>query len=210
LTVPFRVSYPQGLDGGGPVDGYLASHGYLLERSFGAYLEDQLSHAEDCGALSGAFMSFAGRPYRVSGKLTSVLFVEETEGIGGQGPLGYEAFNLTPGGVELTVSGLFLDPGRSLPVVLGRIYREVCAAEGVTSLPGIYGGLPCPAPGTPLPPPQLARADSTADSLGHALVTPSGLTVNLSPTELGRSGPLFIDIPRAELEAMGANPEIWE
>jgi hypothetical protein len=209
MKIPFKVSYPQGLDGGGPVDGYLDSHGYLLEVTFGAFLKDQLSQAGDCDALQGAFMSFTGRPYRVSERMVSILFVEETKGIIGQSPLGYEAFNLTAGGIELTVAGLFPDPGSSLPIIWGRIYRGICAVEGVDSLPDLYGGLPCPAPGMPGVPPWLARADGTADALGHALITPLGLTVNLSPTELGTGEPLFIDIPREELETMGANPDIW-
>jgi hypothetical protein len=114
-------------------------------------------------------------------------------------------------GSGLTSERLFPDDTAGALARLWGIIREETCGLGLGTVPAFYGGAGCGGPETALP--EAVRApDPGLDGLGHAFLSSLGLSFNLAAVEgwPGASGPVFLDIPKEELQALGADPGIWE
>jgi hypothetical protein len=209
----YEAFFPQGLDGGGPVDraiGAFASS--LLAWTSGLAADPALPDGRP-GPCAVRHCGIAYRSSRSASSVAGALFVSEAgfpDGPGAwRGPLWRLSVNLLPDGSELSARGLFPDPGASLPRLWEAVWRGFCA-QGRGSAPVFYGSPPCG--GAPPRPPQGFQEERGGlDGLGHALVTSLGITVALVPDEAwGRGlGPAHLDIAKEELVAMGAEPGLW-
>jgi hypothetical protein len=214
---PYRLAafYPQGLDGGGPLDQAVkaAADGLMADARQGS--EDLARDPGDCGAFAHAGYSVGSRAFVLPGKVTSVLFNYDQSSGGAHPSYGYKSVNLVPAGpggeaaAELLASGLFPDPARSLPLLWARIFRDTCAMGNDTA-PGFYGAPACSGPAPPLP--DQLTPSSTLDGMGHAVLTSLGLTVSLDPYECWSwaTGPVRLDISKDDLVGMGASPDFWQ
>ncbi|MDR1314431.1 MAG: hypothetical protein LBQ12_12260 [Deltaproteobacteria bacterium] len=205
------VVYPQGFDDGGPVDRAVkakADQYYREGSGQESFMEDEYEMRQDCGNLEDTYyINVQSSPYRVSPYTFSVLFVNEGYAGGAHGGIATATMNLFADGREIAVSDLFMNQARSLPLFWERIARDSCV--GHDTVPYLYGGGQC---GTSLPlPDPLKPGGETLDSLGGAVLTPLGLTINLDPYMAWSfgEGPFTLDIPKNDLIAMGASPGLW-
>jgi hypothetical protein len=250
------VSYPQGFDGGGPVDS-------VVEARAGEFFADArrrggelVSWPADCDALANSFFSIKGTatPSHPGGpgssagspdtpgtagspdapgttgsagttgtpsgsppqgfspavsKASSVLFEWEAYYGGAHSVFGYVSLNLRPDGKELAASDLFGDPSVSIPHFWAKIFREGCSG-GKASAPSFYGSPVCSDAVPPLP--YMLTPDATLDGMGHALLTPQGLTVSLDPYEAWSwaEGQFVLEISKEDLAGMGADTGFWQ
>ncbi|MDR1314425.1 MAG: hypothetical protein LBQ12_12230 [Deltaproteobacteria bacterium] len=206
---PVRASYPQGFDGGGPVDQAVKAKAGEFFSNAVKEAEDFLKGLETCVALEYLEYDLASGPFKPSSKAFSVLFLWNVNTGGAHPSFGYASMNLGPDGRELTAAGLFADPAKSLPLLWARIVKDTCTG-GHETAPSYYGSPECPGAAATLPS-QLAP-DATLDGMGHAVLTSLGITFNLDPYDgwSWAEGPVNLDIPKDDLVAMGASPELWE
>ncbi|MDR1314429.1 MAG: DUF4163 domain-containing protein [Deltaproteobacteria bacterium] len=205
------VVYPQGFDGGGPVDQLIkakADEAYRVGSGQESFMEEEYEIRQDCQSLEDTYYhDVKSSPYRVSPKIVSVLFLTESYTGGAHMQFLTEVMNLFPDGRPVLVSDLFPNRARSLQLFWERIMRDSCV--GHETVPTFYGGGQC---GTFPPSPfQDTMGGATLDSLGGAVLTQLGLTINLDPYMAWSfgEGPFTLDIPKNDLIAMGASPEIW-
>jgi hypothetical protein len=234
----YTVTYPLGMDGGGPVDKAVSALAARFMAKAKAEGEEAVlrfgpcdkgdedgdeAQGEDSGYAGSAqgeeddfsegslFTRYVSSPYRVSGKAYSVLFYWSKYLGGAHMTMGYASTNLMADGTEITLGKLFPDPAKSLPLLWEAVYRGYCDSNSFP--PNYYGGsdLSCGADVPPLPDP-LKSPEATLDAAGHMLLTSLGLSVHLGPYEAYSfaEGPQFRDIPKEELLRMGADPNIWQ
>ncbi|MDR1314430.1 MAG: DUF4163 domain-containing protein [Deltaproteobacteria bacterium] len=205
------VVYPQGFDGGGPVDQAVkakADQYYREGSGMESFMEQEYEVYEDCERLEDTYYSnVQSSPYRVSPKTVSVLFVDEGYTGGAHGSIASQVMNLFSDGRAIAVSDLFPNQARSLQLFWERIMRDSCV--GHDTVPSFYGGGQC---GTSLPlPDPLKPGGENLDALGGAVLTPLGLTIHLDPYAAWSfaEGTFTLDIPKNDLVAMGASPGLW-
>ncbi|MDR1314428.1 MAG: hypothetical protein LBQ12_12245 [Deltaproteobacteria bacterium] len=213
---PVRVVYPQGFDGGGPVDravrawaeAYVAEARATAPENMDAYEESHRENQGGCGGLSERYYDVAtGSPHRVSSRAASVLFSYETDFGGIHPAMGFVALNLASDGRELAVRDLFPDPAGSLPLLWARIFRDTC--RGHDTAPSLYGSPSCSRGVPPLP--EVLSKAVKLEGLGNAYLTGRGLSMSLNPYD-GWSfaeGGAQLDFSRNDLAAMGAAPGLW-
>ncbi|MDR1080522.1 MAG: DUF4163 domain-containing protein [Deltaproteobacteria bacterium] len=210
----YDVSYPRGMDNGGPVDvavtavaqGYIAS---FKEEGDSWYT----TLIRDCDPEFSAYVltstnRISASPYKASSGVYSVLFSKSGETGGAHGYFGFETVNFFSDGLPVSLRRLFPDPQRSLPRLWSAIFAGFCRDHGTA--PHFYGNHPCGRGVPPLPDP-LRNLSSGLDAAGHMLLTSLGLSVIMGPYE-GYSfgeGAQYVDIPRDELLSMGASPAVW-
>ncbi|MDR1314427.1 MAG: DUF4163 domain-containing protein [Deltaproteobacteria bacterium] len=205
------VVYPQGFDDGGPVDRAVkakADEYYRDGSGQESFMDQEYEIRQDCESLEDTYYNnVQSSPYRVSPKIVSVLFLTDSYTGGAHMQLITEVMNLVPDGRPVLVSDLFPNQARSLQLFWERIARDACV--GRDTVPNFYGGAAC---GTspPLPEP-LQPGGGALEGLGGALLTQLGLTINLDPDMAWSfaEGELTLDIPKNDLIAMGASPELW-
>jgi hypothetical protein len=210
--VPYRLkaAYPTGLDKGGPLDKAVKSQVDKLLAETKAEAEDFLKEPGICDQLKDSYYNLSVSAYKVSAKAVSVFYSWEQYSGGAHPTHGYLSSVLGPDGQELTASNLFTDPAKSLPLFWERIYRSTCAMGHETA--ASYYGSPDCAAGTVPPLPEQLTPTSTLDGLGHAVITNLGLTISLDPYDgwSWADGDVTLDIPKADLIKMGADPELWK
>jgi hypothetical protein len=209
---PLTMTYPQGLDAGGPADRAVAALAGRFLAEGKAVAEEYLAEidGEGCpGSFEYAAYKVEGTPFAVSRKAFSVLFGMYSNTGGAHPSYWYVSQNLLPDGTELGVGRLFPDPARSLPLLWERIYWDSCS-RGEPTAPAYYDAPGCGRAVPPLPS-KLRPGAVSLDGLGHAVLTSMGLAVSLNPYEAWywARGPLFIDVPKDELLRIGADPELW-
>lgn len=213
----YEVSFPRSIDGGGPVDRAVAEQAQVFinqaRENTGAFMRYSRACDEDTPDSSlGSFFKVTSSPYIVSSEATSVLFTVRTNMGATRGSTGFSSTNLLSNGTEITVRRLFPNPDSSLPRLWGSLYSGFCKNHSTT--PAFYFFLPCAMDRTPAPPPPdpLKNPDATLDALGHAVLTSLGLSVHLGDYETYTETQEidFLDIPKADLLEMGADPGIWE
>jgi hypothetical protein len=212
----FEAVYPQGLDAGGPVDRAVEAVASMLMADARDKGGGMARTGRLCGLPGPSRIMYTGFPYRSSpvyGPVTGILFVSESYDGGSGGSMWYYSMNLLPDGSELSPPELFPGNEKGLSVLWTRMHRGFCSAaraRGHKTGPALFGSPSCSVDAPPpkgWPPPGAL----TLDALGHALVTSLGLTVPLDPSEAWGwpGGPSWLDIPKGELVAMGADPAIW-
>ncbi|MDR1079565.1 MAG: DUF4163 domain-containing protein [Deltaproteobacteria bacterium] len=209
VAIPIKVAYPQGFDAGGPVDKAVKAKTDSMMARAKTDAEEYAEKPEECDPLSNASYGLNSTAYRISSKAHSVLFIWD-QYMGGAHPVyGYVSMNLAADGTELTAANLFTDPAKSLPLLWERIYRSTCSGDHETA-PSYYGSPACSKDAVPALPEPLAPG-STLDVMGHATLTSLGLTINLDPYDAWSwaEGPVRLDIPKADLVTMGADPALW-
>ncbi|MDR1312610.1 MAG: hypothetical protein LBQ12_02695 [Deltaproteobacteria bacterium] len=213
----YSVSFPRSMDGGGPVDKAVAA----LASDFMVQAREDagvfMSFTRECGedspeASLASYFRVTSSPYAVSGSSYSVLFSVSTMMAGSRGSKGYYAANLSADGTEITLGRLFPDPGGSLTALWESVYGGFCRGHAKT--PIIFDSLPCVPPGEPAPPApdSFVSPGEPLDGTGHALLTSLGLSLHLGDYESysREEGVQYLDIPKADLLAMGADPAIWK
>ncbi|MDR1312612.1 MAG: hypothetical protein LBQ12_02705, partial [Deltaproteobacteria bacterium] len=143
---PFGLEafYPQGLDGGGPVDRAIKAYSSTLMADAREAGESLASSERLCGFPGPAKVLLRGRPYRSSPSPTSVasaLFLVEAYRGGGGGSAWYGALNLLPDGRELTLEKLFPDPSKGLENLRAAACKTFCPA-GPNPCPPFCGAMP--------------------------------------------------------------------
>jgi hypothetical protein len=203
----YHITYPRGLDGGGPQDRAaeararkLLAEGRKVMRDF-AGDEGGASYCRFPGAHNWTGGSEA---YRISRANVSVLFswgVFYGASTGG----GKYALNLLEDGTEITVGRLF--PGGRGPVAAfwELVWRDMCLKMEL--------GERCRGRVPPVPR-KIADPRTVLDGVFHSLLSSRGLTISLGKGEGGELlgfGVWFkdLDIPKEDLLAMGADPAIW-
>ncbi|MDR1079567.1 MAG: hypothetical protein LBQ79_01030 [Deltaproteobacteria bacterium] len=210
IVIPIKVAYPQGIDAGGPVDEAVRSYADIIIESTQEVAREFEYEPEDCEAFTGSSYALNAAAFRVSAGVFSVLLIMGEHLEGNRQILSYFTLNLTADGTELTAEDLFADPAKSLPLLWERIYRSTCTGDHETG-PSYYGSLPCSGDSVPGLPDNFA-SESMLEMIGNVSLTSLGLTINLNPTEAWSedSGPFRLDIPKDDLVAMGADPELWD
>jgi hypothetical protein len=210
----FDVSYPRGMDSGGPVDLAVTAvaRGYIgkARTDSNVWYRDIISVCDP--DLSEYFMTstleISSSPYKVSQAAYSVLFSWRSESGGAHGNYGYNSANFLADGTPVTLGRLFPDAQRSLPLLWNHIFSGFC--ESFETAPSFYGSPLCSASVPPLPGP-LSNPATDLNEAGHMLLTSYGLSVILGPYE-GYSfadGSKYGDITKEDLLGMGADPDIW-
>jgi hypothetical protein len=207
----FEAVYPQGL--GWQADRAVRDLVSVLLADARETGGDMARSAELCRRPGPTVILFRGFPFRSSaspGALTSVLLVKESYTGGGAGTFRYHAMNLLPNGRELSLADFFPDPASSLPALWRLVHGGFCS-DGADAAPRFYGTPPCAGPAPSPPEGWLPPSGATLDSLGHALVTSMGITLALDPDEAwgADGGPAWLDVPRDDLTATGADPQVW-
>ncbi|MDR1036127.1 MAG: hypothetical protein LBT40_06040 [Deltaproteobacteria bacterium] len=207
----YLVSFPQDMDRGGPVDSSLRA----LSQTYAAKISEGKAALErDAAECDPDFPDYAytsvfhvtSSPYRVSASAFSVLFATGEYGGGGHGTYSYLSVNYLADGTLITLRRLFPDAAASLPRLWNSIYRGFC--KNNQSLPSFYGEGACGGAIPPVPAP-LKNPQAALDDAGHLLLTSLGLSVVLGGYDgYGFQG-AFLDMPKSELLAMGADPAIW-
>ncbi|MDR1037604.1 MAG: hypothetical protein LBT40_13895 [Deltaproteobacteria bacterium] len=208
----FGASFPQGLDGGGPVDAAVRARAVaFMERS----RAEADAHFLKGGACTGPQAPYARltasphlvSPYRDPQRVHSVMLLEDASPGGRPRSLCFQAVNLFPDGTELTVARLFPDPGKSLPRLWKKV-REGYCSMGKNAMPAFFGSLPC---GGDLSVPPFFGPEATLDRLGHVTLSFMGLTFHLGESESWepREGYHVLDIDLHEMIDTGADPELW-
>ncbi|MDR3152996.1 MAG: hypothetical protein LBW85_01700 [Deltaproteobacteria bacterium] len=206
----YSVTYPQGFDGGGPVDkavGAAAERLLAIGRGEG---EGFISSGAECESPEPAYARVGSLPFRVSSRAYSVLYSWSTYTGGAHANYGYFSQNLLADGSELTFQRLFSDSARSLPLLWEIVYKGYCGRDDNLEAPSFFGSQPC-APAVPPAPAQLSPEAASLDMAGHALLTSLGVSFHLGPYEAYSfpQGPQFLDIPKETLLKIGADQEIW-
>ncbi|MDR1036126.1 MAG: hypothetical protein LBT40_06035 [Deltaproteobacteria bacterium] len=207
----FIVSYPRGLDAGGPADAAAAAVGQKYLSQLNEERQSLDMKADECDPdlpyselYSDSWVTSS--PYQVSPSTFSVLFSFGGYSGGAHGYYGYESVNLLSGGTLLTLGRLFPSPPTSLPRLWNAIFRGFC--RGNETAPSFYGNQPCGGAAPPVPDP-LKNPQASLDDAGHLLLTSRGLSVILGGYEGYGFVGAVLDIPREEVLGMGADPAIW-
>jgi hypothetical protein len=209
VAIPMKVTYPRGIDDGGPADGAVESRvAAMIEQSKADYAGLEAG-PDGCEAFSGAGIDLYAAVYRLSSGAHSVLLYLDALAEGSRSVLGYVSINLSADGEELTAEDLFPDPAKSLPLLWEAIWQGTCTEELGTG-PGYYGSPACPAGAAPALPDSLAP-EATLDDMGHAVLTSLGLVISLGPDDGLPEDveSIRLDISKASLLEMGADPELW-
>ncbi|MDR3153982.1 MAG: hypothetical protein LBW85_06865 [Deltaproteobacteria bacterium] len=218
----YSVSYPRGLDGGGPADkaaGAFAARLFAQGRSTAEEYASTKASPADCDDAWGtdkeegesqAYFKVTSSPYRVSSGAYSVLYSSALYTGGAHESFGYASQNILADGTEITFARLFRDPAGSLPRLWEKVYKGFCGGGAAPSRPDLYGGMACTR-SVPGAPGVLGPNAMSLDAAGHAVLTSLGLSFHLNPYEAYgfAAGPQFLDIPKEELLRIGADPEIW-
>lgn len=133
--------------------------------------------------------------FKPSAGYASVLFRESRSGGGAHGNWTYRCLSLDlENGRELTLADLFADADSAQPLVGAR----VLAALG--SRRSLSGGA------------QDLVPEDVDVSMDRIALTPEGLRIVYAPYEMGSyaDGEFILDIPKAELLRMGAEPRFWQ
>jgi hypothetical protein len=210
----YDVSYPRGMDAGGPVDVAVAELAQVYMTT--AREEADAWYKSTVSGCSPELSRYAmtstvkitSSPYRVSSSVYSVLFSWNTESGGAHGNYGNNTANFFTDGSPVTLGRLFPDPRRSLPQFWSLIFQGFC--QGHETAPRYYGEPPC---GERVPdvPEQLRNLSADLNDAGHLLLTSLGVSVLLGPYEAYSfaEGSRYGDIARDDLVNMGADPDIW-
>ncbi|MDR1041048.1 MAG: hypothetical protein LBR80_12975 [Deltaproteobacteria bacterium] len=206
---PISVVYPQGFDGNGPVDLAVKA---LADRFLAEAIstgEEALADLDGCDGLEYYQYSVGSLPAELPGKAYSVLWRRDSNTGGAHPVFDYVSQTLKADGTELLASDLFPDPAKSLPLLWKRIFADTCA-KGNGTAASYYGSPECGSQAPPLP--EALVPGATLDGLGHALLTTQGLILNLDPYEgwSWADGEMAVEIPTADLIAMGADPKLWQ
>ncbi|MDR1037603.1 MAG: DUF4163 domain-containing protein [Deltaproteobacteria bacterium] len=209
-TFTYSASYPQGIDGGGPVDQAVKARAAQILAEGKSAGDEFLASGYECEGEGGSY-SATSSPYRVSGTAYSVLFNWDSYTGGAHGNMGFVALNLASDGTEITMERLFRDPAAAVPKLWEAVFKGFCRehASESTAAPGFFGEQPCS--GTVPPVPEVLRPTGSLDAAGHMILTSMGLSVHLGPYEAYAyaMGPQFLDISKQDLLTMGADPSIW-
>jgi hypothetical protein len=201
------VTYPEGMDGGGPLDSSAASQALALLGHIKASLEDAPA-PELCGEPGKAFQRITLTPFAIGGGVSILLTVEASNGDGGPDLLTYGTVNLDPSARMIQMQALLPDP-ESRTLLWERLFAAACE-DGRDSLPPDLGFLPCaPAAG---PMPFAFTGPGPVNGAGNAIVTSLGLSFILPPQggQIGEGEEILtVDIPAEELIGMGADPSYW-
>ncbi|MDR1082040.1 MAG: hypothetical protein LBQ79_14040 [Deltaproteobacteria bacterium] len=213
----YEVSFPRAIDGGGPVDKAVAARANIFLTQARDNSGVFMSSSQVCGDYSpesslASFFKVSSSPYRVSSSASSVLFSVKSSMGGAEGSSGFASTNLLSDGTEITLERLFPEPEKSLPLLWASVYGGFCTDR--STMPAFYYFLPCVSGGGEIPPPPepLKSPDATLDGAGHAVLTSLGLSVHLGDYETytNMGDVEYLDIPKSDLLAMGADPKIWQ
>jgi len=209
----FTLYYPQGL-GHPEVD-------RLVEKAVTERFEEDLATMRDngfcdrdsCGALScGAWednQAFA--VYSPSPGYVSVFLNENSFTGGAHGNINYHSLNFNlQSGKPLTLTDLFPEPERSVPLYWTYIYKSWCLHSEYKFPLHSQDFQPCGVEDGSEGGDSYPNAEEIED-LGRLIFTPAGLSLILEPYESGSyaSGTAVVDIPLEELVKMGASLSIW-
>ncbi|MDR0548337.1 MAG: hypothetical protein LBI10_02835 [Deltaproteobacteria bacterium] len=124
-------------------------------------------------------------------------------------------------GRVMNIKDLFPDPAKSAPLLWAYLAPKWCEqshalGNEADSIPNFYTNgendlTSCQAAKLSQVPARLKKADLALADLGNPVFTPEGAFLNLGAYD-GWSyadGPASLEIPKAELLKMGANPAIW-
>ncbi|MDR1037582.1 MAG: hypothetical protein LBT40_13785 [Deltaproteobacteria bacterium] len=211
----YSISYPRGMDGGGPVDRAIIAMGQEYVAAAQSRGETFLANVvDDCEPDMPAYTQLSydtvtSRPVRVSSAAYAVMFVEENYFGGNHSAITLTAVNLLDDGSEITLGRLFPDPARSLPLLWEHVFRGFCRDHDTA--PIFYGSQPCGSAVPPVPDP-LKSPGSGLGSAGAAVLTGRGLSIHLSDYAAYSyaEGIQFLDIPSDALIGMGADRTFWQ
>jgi hypothetical protein len=176
-------------------------------------LRDPCAQVRDGAEGQGLFMEISYSLFRPSPGLLGVLFTDRGFDGGPRAWLGYTAYTWRLGtGEPLAAADLFPDPDKGRAGIWNLVWAAVCGADPPReTLPSLFGGAPCTGKAPP-PPPEgfLAGAESLED-LGSLVLTEKGALLNVEPSSAWSwaEGPFILNIPRIELERLGADPSFW-
>jgi hypothetical protein len=209
-SMPFRysVTYPRGIDNGGPVDRAAAAVGRRLlaeAREQGSIFKANMEEGS-CVSDDGHFTAVSS-PFMISGSIFPVLFSYTYYSGGNHAPDNYIAMNLMSDGSSITPGRIFPNMSRSLPLLRDRITRLCVAGIG----PQKYDYRDCSGNTMDKVMADLGKNSGNLDNAAHMILTSLGLSMHFESGFLSSyaSGPQFLDISKDDLLRIGADPAIW-
>jgi hypothetical protein len=174
---------------------------------------DPCAQVREGGEGPGLFMEITYRLFRPSPGILGTLFTDRGYDGGTRAWLGYTAFTWRlDTGEPLAPADVFPDPGKGRAGLWNLIWAATCGADPPKeTLPRFYGGAPCSGKTAPPPPEDFLADAETLEDLGSLVLTEKGALLSIDPSSAWSwaEGPFTLEIARAELESLGADPAFW-
>jgi hypothetical protein len=209
--VTITVSYPEGVDGGGTLDKWIAALAKKRLNDTKLFLEEGHLTAWRCGGTGETYVRVTLTAFTFEGGMSVLRSREDYYGDGvGPGDLNYATSNIDLSTNDIPVYALLPDKA-SRQRVWERLYAAICA-DGRDVVPISLWYISCGRTDS-LPPNFIG--DRPLHAMGDALITSLGLTFNV-PSDPGVVGgregypAVTLDIPADDLVDMGADPRFWQ
>ncbi|MDR3154313.1 MAG: DUF4163 domain-containing protein [Deltaproteobacteria bacterium] len=204
----YSVTYPRGLDGGGPIDGKEEEQAREFMAGAKTGMETEIASEDFCEYATETWSHVTSAAFRSAPHVFSVLYTVNSYSGGAHGNETFATRNALPDGTEITLRRLFPWPEISIPLLWEKVYRAFCSLDH-ENLPNFYGSLPCSS--RPQGAPGPFAPDNPLSAAGAVTLNSMGMTFHIAAYDAYSfaDGPYTLDIPRAELLRIGADPLFW-